>query len=174
MNKYMALGVLTGVIFGLVLVGLLLKFTKKDGSIKCKFDERQALIRGTGFKMSFFTLLVYDAVYGLIGIMIDKQFMDTCTAMIIGICLSVAVYAVYCIWNDAYFSLNENPKRLLVAFGFIAVFNFMIGIINIMNGEVSTNGMLNFRIANFICGILFIVIFIALAARKMKNRVEKE
>lgn len=169
MTFYMQIGIITGVVVGLLLVVLLLKITKKDGKIKCKYDERQANIRGKGFQASFFTLIIYNAIYGLLGIMVEKPFMDTLTAVMIGICLSVAVYAVYCIWNDAYFSLNESPKRLLIAFGIIAALNLVIGCINLFNGNATTDGILNFRCINLFCGILFIVIFVALLAKAVRN-----
>lgn len=174
MNRYMISGMLTGVFVGLLLVAILLKITKKDGKIKCEYDERQSSIRGKGFKISFFTLMIYDGVYGLIGIMVEKPLLDPLAAMMIGICLAAAIYAVYCIWNDAYFSLNENPKRLLLAFGIIAIVNIVFGGINIINGAVITDGMLNFRSTNMTCGILFIVIFVALFAKMLKNRSEAE
>jgi hypothetical protein len=170
----MQLGIFTGMIVGALLVVLLLKVTKKDGNIKCKYDERQASVRGKSFKLSFFTLIVYNAIYGLLGIMVEKPFIDTLASMMIGICLSVAVYAVYCIWNDAYFSLNENPKRLLIAFGIIAAFNLMIGCTNLFSGKIITDGMLNFRSTNLICGILFVVIFAALLVKVVKNKTNQE
>ncbi len=174
MNRYMAIGTLTGLAVGLLIVAIILKVTKKDGSMKSKFDERQSNVRGKGFKIGFFTLMIYDGIYGLLGLMLDKPLTDPFAGMVIGICLSAAVYVVYCIWNNAYFSLNENPKKLLFAFGIIAFINLVPGSINIMRGNVVTDGILNFRIVNFICGLLFIIIFLALSARKIKDRSEME
>lgn len=59
-----------------LLVLLLLKTTKNDGSIKCKYDERQELVRGRGFKYALFT---------------------------IGAIIGMMVYVIYAIWNEAYF-----------------------------------------------------------------------
>ena len=38
------IGVSAGVAIGVLLVIAILKFSKKDGSLKCKYDERQELV----------------------------------------------------------------------------------------------------------------------------------
>lgn len=169
MNVYMKMGLIVGLAIGLVIIVILLKVTKTDGDMKCKYDERQSGVRGKGFRLGFFTLMIYDAVYGLMNALLEKPLLDTSSAMVLGICLSIAVYAVYCIWNDAYFSLNENPRKLLFAFGAIGLCNLVLGAVNIINGTAITNGMMNFRGANLTCGIMFIVVFAALLAKKVRN-----
>lgn len=170
MSVSMKVGILVGILLGVIIILLFLKLTKNDGDMKCKYDERQANIRGKGYKLSFFTLLLYNAIYGLLGIVTEKRYVDSMAAMMLGMCLSVAVYAVYCIWNDAYFSLNENPRRLLIGFGLIALFNLLIGGISLFDGMVITDGMLNYRSANLMCGVLFIIIFITLLIKATNNK----
>lgn len=174
MNGTILVGVGLGVLAGLIFVAVILVMTKKDGSIKCKYDERQDCVRGKGFKFSFFTLMIYDAAYGLMGVAAEKPIMDEFTAMMLGICIAVAVYAIYCIWNEAYFSLNESPKRVLLAFAVIAAVNLLLGITNLSHGELVTNGMLNFKSTNLMCGILFFAIFLTLLLKKRKNNMEAE
>ena len=53
MNVEMALGMVTGLVLGLILFIIILKVTKKDGKIKCQYDERQELARGKGFKYGY-------------------------------------------------------------------------------------------------------------------------
>lgn len=174
MRGYLALGIYAGVVIGLLLIIVILKVSKNDGSMKCKYDERQAHVRGKGYKISFFTLVVYNLIYGSMGLVMDKLFLDSWTAMVIGICLAGAVYVVYCIWYDAYFSLNENRGRLLFIFGIIGISNLILGSIKIISGEAVTDGVLNFQSSNFICGLLFIIIFIAILAKKIKTKSEME
>ena len=45
MSTAMLAGVICGVLVGLVLVVIILKWVRGDGSKKCKFDERQELVR---------------------------------------------------------------------------------------------------------------------------------
>ena len=53
MNESMVLGILCGLLIGGIVVVIILKLTKEDGSVKCKYDERQQLVRGIGFKYGF-------------------------------------------------------------------------------------------------------------------------
>lgn len=112
-------GALVGIIAGVVLAAVLLKLTKKDGSMRCRYDERQEVVRGRGFKYGFFTMLIYFAAETLFGSFLEL-FADRSVISFIGLCLGVAVYAVYGIWKDAYISLNENPKRVIIVFFVIA------------------------------------------------------
>ena len=174
MSIYVKVGILVGMLIGIIIVTFFMKFTKKDGDMKCKYDERQANVRGKGYKLSFFTLFIYNAIYGLLGIMIEKRYVDSLAAMMIGICLAVAVYVVYCIWNDAYFSLNENPRRVIIGFGLIALLNLLLGVMNLYDGMVITDGMLNYRSVNLICGVLFIIIFITLILKANNNKHRRQ
>ncbi|WP_185259304.1 hypothetical protein [Anaerocolumna chitinilytica] len=168
MSIYLKAGLFAGFIVGLVVVAIFLRFTKTDGDSKCKYDERQSNIRGKAYKLSFFTLMIYNVLYGFVDMTVEKPLLDTISAMVIGICLSITVNIVYCIWKDAYFSLNENPRKVLIGFGFIGIFNLVIGCINIINGTFVTNGMVNFRSCNLTCGIMFIVLFATLLAKKVR------
>lgn len=168
------IGVALGIFIGLIFVAIFLKITKKDGKMKCKYDERQMLARGKGFKYGFFTLMLYDFIYGVLDIAIEKPFVDSLVAMTIGVVLSIAVYVVYCIWKDAYISLNENPGRVLFSFAMIAIANFLIGIGSLIHGDAIEDGVLNYRIVNLICAILFVVIFIAFLIKRMVSKAEAE
>ena len=174
MNEYMLMGTIIGLVVGVFIVIIILKLTKKDGKLKCEYDERQDAVRGKGYRLSFSVLAIYNFLYGFYGILIEKPFLDPFVAMMFGICLSVAVHVSYCIWHDAYFSLNENPKKVLFAFAAIAIFNLLIGAIGIREGNMIRDGVITFRSVNLICGMMFIVIFIALLAKRIKSKIDLE
>lgn len=172
MNEWMAIGLMCGGAVGIVVAVILMRMTKTDGSSKCRFDERQELIRGRGFKYAFFTVIIYEALYAGADAAFTEKKVDTITGVVFGIMLGVGVYAVYCIWHEGYFALNENPKRVLIAFTVIAAANFLIAAANIIDGVMVENGMLTFRSMNLFCGILFLVIGAALFFRKRRNAGE--
>lgn len=171
MSGYWYLGLVVGVLVGVAVVVFVFKTSRTDG-LKCKYDERQAIVRGNGFKYGFATLALYNAAYGLCAGAWKKPFMDTLTAMVLGICIAAAVYIVYCIWNDAYFSLNENPKRVLLGFALIALLNYMIAGMNFYHNEMVEDGVLTYRSCNLICAVLFTVIFAALFIKKIIRGAE--
>ncbi len=167
MNIQYTLGILIGVLCGLILAVILLKATKRDGKIKCRYDERQELARGRAFKYGFFTLLIGDAVYALLDeVGLGLPLTGGGAAAII-IVIGVAVMVSYSIWQDAYFSLNENRKRLMVVFGALGLCNLVIGIRHILDGTIQRDGILDFRIMNLLCGGLFLLVFVELAVKQI-------
>ena len=167
-------GLALGLLVGLLLVVVILKVTKKDGKIKCKYDERQEVVRGRAFKYAFFTLMGCCIFYGVVNSMGERFYMDPLAGMVFNICVGVTVYASYCIWKESYFSLNENPKRVLIAFGVIGVFNTAMGISHICDGSIMENGMVSFRCVNLICGIMLFVIMGVIVAKKIALKREAE
>lgn len=166
------IGVSLIIVVTIFLIWIVIRATKYDKSIKDKYDERQALIRGKGYKISFFILTFYNVGYGFVISKMDKLPMDTLTAMMVGILFAELVHVVYCICKDAYFALNDNPSSVLLAFGLLGFINISLGAINIINGMAFTDGVMNFRGISFIIGWFFVVIFMALFAKWLKIRFE--
>lgn len=174
MDTAIAIGIGCGLVFGGILTAIILKLTKNDGSVKCKYDERQTLVRGRGFKYGFFTLMVYDLIYGFLDMALERRYADNFTALFMGVCLGVLVYVSYCIWNEGYFSMNENPRRVLAAFAIIAVINFSVSAYPLTHDELLTDGMLTYHCTNLVCGLLFVVIFLELLVKWLMGRKEEE
>lgn len=174
MNSGYMLGVLCGGLISIILVAVLLRLTKKDGSIKCKYDERQQAVRGRGFKYGFFTLMFYDLVYAWIDEILGRRYFENSVGMFVGIFLGVLVYVSYCIWHEGYFSLNENPKKVLIVFAVIAIMNFAVFAVQLNRGNVIENGILTFRCVNLLCGIMFLIVFGVLLIKAICNKKEME
>ena len=174
MNGFMLAGVITGIVVGLVIAGIGMTFTKKNRKEKFTYDERQNTSRGVGYKYAFFTLLIYNAVCGCIDMAIEIPWAEPLTVAIIGIALSVLVHVIYCIWNECYFSMNEEPKRVLIFFAIIAVINVIIAIMQGRAGELIENGVLTNQCANLIVAIMFGIIMIALAIKTALKKCEVE
>ena len=56
MNAVASYGMVFGLMIGLVIAVILLKFANKDHRFKTQYDERQESIKGRGYKYSFYTL----------------------------------------------------------------------------------------------------------------------
>lgn len=162
MNEYLALSLFLGVLFGIALVCILLIVTKKDGKIKCKYDERQTAVREKAYRISFYVLMIYNVLYGMCGMVVDKMPIDNMTAMMVGVCIALIVHITFSIWKDAYFSLNEDKGKLMITFVIIGILNLLFGIINLIHGKVIVDGVITFRCINLICALLFIIVFFVL------------
>lgn len=169
------IGIALGVLVGILLVWILLKLTKNNGKIKCEYDERQEIVRGRGFKYSYFTLLLYMALYALLTLSEVALPVDNYMIMLIGLILSVTVQVIYCTWNEAYISLNANPKKLLVAFTAVGLVNLAIGVLSLIRGNLIENGILTFRAANLLVGIMcFLICLFVVLKRKLADGAEEE
>lgn len=171
--EYLA-GVLVGVVFGLVLVALIFRLTKTDKSSKCKYDERQELVRGKGYRYAFGAMVIYNGLMTVLKLADVPVFMQDEIMLFISLLLGVVVYAAYCIWNDAYFALNENRKRVLIAFGLIAAINLFVGVKNGIDGILIVDGELTYASLNLLCGILFLIIFVVLGIKGIAQKAMNE
>ena len=174
MNGFMLAGVITGIVVGLVLVAVGLTFIKKDKKEKFVYDERQTAARGTAYKYAFFTLMIYNVILACVDIALDKPWAEPMAAEMIGICLALIVLVVYCIWHDCYFSMNEEPKKVMIFFGIVFILNAIIGVVAGVNGHLIESGMLTNQSANLIVAVLFGAVFAALAIRTATNKDEGE
>ncbi|MBQ2804208.1 MAG: hypothetical protein IJF07_09960 [Lachnospiraceae bacterium] len=172
MSAEYKLGILGGVIIGLIIVVVLNMVSKTDNSIVCKYDERQELVRGKGFKYGYFSIMISNVMWILLSLLEVSLFCNIETAMFISIIVGVGVFACYCIWNDGYFALNENRKGLMIVFAIVGGINLYIGLMNVIQGSVLENGSLTMKSANLFCGILLFAIFIMLLLKEAKDRKE--
>ncbi len=169
------LGVFVAVAAALLIYWLIKRKTGKD---VWKYDERQELARGKAFKAAYFVLLGYLLVYGLFSLATGIEWCDTFTGVIIGACISAAVFAIVCIFNDAYISFRQNPKFITLLFGLLGLFNLLIGIFRGINEGFVKDGMLNNQITNIVVGsmllILLVIYLIKLALDKRKAGEQNE
>ena len=151
----------------LCLVVLILALVTKGSSLRERYDERQELERGRGFKYAFFTMLVYFPGMVFMDAADLPLAADTSLLYCCGILLGILVYMVYCIWHESYFALNQNMRSVMIAFGLIGLSNFLIGLFNLLNGTLVENGRLTFRIANPLCSLLFFALFLTMLIKKI-------
>lgn len=174
MSMEYLLGILCGAAAGVIFVMLILKWTKKDGSSKCKFDERQQLVRGRGFKYAFFALVICNAVYAAADAAMEEKMIDASVGICAGVVISAVVYACYCIWNEGYFALNESPKRVLIAFVLIALLNFGVFARSAMKNGIFEDGVLSVSCMNLLCGVMFLVVFATMLLKWIQNKREAD
>ena len=168
-----------GFIFGVVVSGLLfgsvvlagMKKSKTDGSVFAKYDERQQLVRGKGWKYGFFTIVAADAIYA---VLVDILGFVPCHSVVsatASIILGVMVYCVYCIMHDGYYGLNENRRICNMIFLFIGLANLGIGTMNVIHGEMIVEGQISLKATNLLCAVLM---FVILGASIIKEAFEKK
>ncbi len=161
-----ALGLIFGGIIGCIIAAIVLFITRNGESAKCEFDERQEAIRGTGYKYGFVTLVSYMVLWMIFDLFEVELPFTRVIGSFIGIIIAFAVAITYWIINDAYFSLNDNKPRLMIAFSLISVANIIIGVINAIEGRCVENGKLTIGSLNIICSILLLYVFVVILIRQ--------
>ncbi len=170
MTKAYYLGVGLGLLVGFVLVFVLLKVTRTDHNINTKYDERQERARGKGFKYAFFALLICNAIVVFVGEDASK-YVDYSILIILGIVISLIIYAGYCIFNGAYIALNETPKRTIIAFLVIGILN--LGLFFSNHAIVSRFGRVDSSYINLICGFAMFVIAGLIGIKQLIDKREE-
>lgn len=149
------------------LVVLILALITQGPGLRERYDERQELERGRGFKYAFFTMLFYFLIMVFMDAADLPLAADTSLLYCCGVLLGILVYMVYCIWHESYFALNQNMRSGMFAFGMIGLSNFLIGLINLLDGNLVENGRLTFRIVNPLCSLLLFALFLTMLLKKI-------
>lgn len=163
------LGLALGIVVGVFVLWLLISALKRrDGGpvMSFDFDERQNLARGRAFKYAFVTLCGYNALFALVSAVWDTA-LPVPFLCFGGIALSLTVFAVSCIFTDAYLSLTEKPKTIVSIVGLGCVLNLVIGIVNAGVVYRETGSIVNRGVGavNLLCGVMLLVILAALGVK---------
>lgn len=177
------LGLVAGIVAGLALVVCLTWIIKKmGGKVGCgcqkgSYDERQMLARGQAYKTAFFTLMFYLIIISLISELFEMTLFMSFMGIWIGICFSIMVFAIICIIKDAYMSLYENAKGIIILFSVVALLNIIIGVRNIIEKcPMIEDGAISVDCMNLVVGAMFCIIVVVFGGKLIydKKHVEEE
>lgn len=98
---------------------------------KENYDERQLLARNSAYKCSFFFLMVYCLVCGLLHLF-QVKWSDLAVQLFLGIILSFTLFIAISILKDAYFSNSrkQNTQSVISFFssGIVSILYLLVGI----------------------------------------------
>ncbi len=166
---FKASGITAGIIVGLIICIFLFKYMNRDKKIMTKYDERQEMARGKAYKYGFWASMIATAfvmVFDVAGITLATSFTKYFFILFVGIVVQVT----YSIWNDAYYGINTNKKRLIVICIVAGIINLLSVVANIMGGQFIVDGIISDAGANALCCILMLYAGILLIIKDMKDR----
>ena len=166
--NFSLISVLLGLLLSIFLVIIILS-SITNGELKERYDERQELERGRGFRYAYFSLLIY-----IVGILcIDMSGLsipvDLSVLYMTGALISISIYAIYCIWHESYFALNQRMGSLMIAFALIGTANLFIALTSYLDGTLIRNGRFTFHVTNLLCALLFLVLFGTMLLKKISS-----
>lgn len=174
-NLAYSLGVIAGLLVVALICAVVARIAKRRGKCaKAQFDERQVVARGKAYRYAFFTVLFYLLAWGLFELATDIRLWDTYTGCFLGVFLSVTVFAVIAIRNDAYFALNERAATYLGISVLVTILNLGVGVWNLLDGDtpVIENGVLTYHSVNLLVGGMFLILTIVIAAHAWRGKRE--
>ena len=172
-NVFYAVGFLAGLMVTVMIALFLLKRTRRDRRLRQKYDERQRLVRGRGYGIAFYTIVVAIVLYPFFEEWANLP-VETDAAMYLIVLFGVLVHIVYCIWHDAYVSLMEVKSRVYLLLAGIGLLNLILGIRNVAIGAAFTKGKLNLAGMNLFVGALLLIVFAVLFLRSVVPERETE
>ncbi len=166
MNAIVSVGMAIGLMVGLVIAVILLKIANKDHKVKTQYDERQELIKGKGYKYSFYTMIFLEVVVMLlemsgISLPLENYLLHT-GAVLVG-CL---VLCIHSIWNGVYWGLNNNHKRYGIIIAIAVILNIIPVAGAIAHDSLSGHGFESIPILNIIVLVWMAIIGVVALAKK--------
>ena len=174
MNNDYATGLAVGIIVAIVLFAIIWKFSKNK--MKGKFDERQELVRGRGYKYACFTLLGLLTFDLLLESFRAFETLPVTRELFLFFILIVGimVYALYCVKNDSYFGVGMDTRTYRAVMWIVIVCNAISAVSGLMNGGAMVDGKLAFGPwAALIFVIAFIILMISLKVRSRSADLEE-
>ena len=171
MNASWALGFIAGLLVVAVLSLVARLILKRRGGRPGKYDERQQVERGRAFTVAYAVIMIYLALWFL-GKSMGLGYCDSASSVLLGLLLSVGVFAGYSIFHDAYFHTSDRPVMWIAITGAVSLLNLGIGI-----SKLTREGMLETRLfenLNLMTGIMTTAILICVLIKHAMDRRGEE
>lgn len=138
-----------------ILIGAIIFLIAKNNRNQIReYDERQKAVRGVAYKYAYITLAAYVICNAVFTSVTDIKWADAFTEAFIGLCVSFLVFIILCIFKDAYLSLSERPKNVILTLGIVGAANAVMGLTAILQKSMITDGVLTFHSANLVCAVM--------------------
>ncbi len=168
-----SVGLAVGVLVGLVIAVILLRYMNKDRKVKTEYDEMQKAIRNQGYMYGFYTILIFEAILCLVPSFVRIP-AEPIIVHFLPIFLGITVQASYCIWKDAYVGLNTNLNRYLAVAVIASLINFLSFFMAWKSGSLVIDGILQAPFVNLLCALMFAILGIVGLLRKSTEREAEE
>ncbi|WP_026653737.1 hypothetical protein [Butyrivibrio proteoclasticus] len=147
-----------GLILTIFIVSLIVRLKLKKGNDH--YDERQVLVRGNGYKISFMTVLLLNIIYAGFFYGPTRDIVAPQLVLLAIPFIGVAEYTIYCIFNDAYVGVGQKTGKWIILILFVIVSNTLCAIYTNEPG-LSDNGFATGGSINAMIALVFGVILIA-------------
>ena len=152
-----------------VLAAVLMRW--KLRSVK-KYDERQELLRGRAYRAGFTAMLLTGVGYLLLTVFLDRPLMEDAVCAMFLMFVGLTVFAVRCVWTDAFFTASRQRPMYLALLAVVVVLNGISAIRSLREGGLVANGVLTSGALSWMIAACFLVIGCTILLRGAKGDAE--
>lgn len=163
--------VLAPVLLLLLLVAAILLIARRGKGNE--YDERQLVERGRAFQSAYLTLGIYTIFCAVIESDGVQCFTPGVLPMI-GLFLSVTVFAVTAIRHDALSGLHTKPKDAIRLWLLIIVVQLVCFVLDWRDGDVVRDGVLTLSVISLVNAVCFLVMLVVYLAHSRKAALPEE
>ncbi len=167
------IGVIIGFAIGLAIVVVIALICNKNRKMKTEYDERQLILRGRGFKMGFYAMVIWAAFNIALAVTGFEIPMEPEILAFSYIVVGVLTDVLFCIFHDAYWGMNNNKARYLILFALIGGLNLAVAIRAHLHGELVKDGRLGSLGINLFVAFLFVLIGCAVLIQMIREKSEQ-
>lgn len=128
------IGMVVGIAFVLLLGLLFSRYFRGRWGLCSQYDERQKAAQGKCYRDAFWAVMIYLLLWYLLVCITELPLPSTHYLLLGGIFFGILVYAISCIFRDAYMGLQDRPKAWCIATAVILVINLACSFINYREG----------------------------------------
>lgn len=152
-----------------ILAGIILLCLSDRKKVK-QFDERQLIVRSRAVNLAYVTLLICLFIVLILSTM-SLPWLDVPVCVILSMFVSLTVFSVYAILNNAYFTGVKKESPFSGVFLSVSLLNLFNGFRHLFNeGKEGTMDI----ILPFVFGALGVIICVTLLIRKRMDKKEQE
>lgn len=142
---------------------------------KQRFDERQIAAQGAAYKTAFWTMLAYYLLYAIVCGAGELVWCDQFLGMFLGVIVGVTVFALICIFRDAYFSPDQSSASVVVMINVLCIIQGGFGLLHLSDGTVVEDGILTADATQLFLFLMGLIIDVGLFVKhRMEKREEQE
>ena len=148
-----------------------IKKKKESGGQTYQYDERQKLVRGNGFRISFMTVFLLNFIYGVFLYGLTKDIVSPQLVVIAIGFIGWIVYSIYCIFNDAYLQVGQNYSygKWILLTTFLVVIYLIQAYFNRGQGFIY-NGFATGFSMNLMLAFFFFVILVSIVIKAFLDK----
>jgi len=166
-------GFAVGMLIVIVVIALIRGLARRRGETPGEYDERQQANRGVANQRAYMTLLVTLMINAVVCGVLEQQWAKPGVDTFVCIFISIGVFIVNCIMHDAYFTVNQAPRRYLWIIGVVVACQIPATVMHAVEGSFVEDGLLTVHILPPCCLILFGIVLITLLIKLRRDQAEE-